>query len=247
MTVFTYEKSKRTGACRDFLESSGLLGNCEMLTILPIPSTRDGVNITGTDKTLLELSQKGRAGEVYLGYGLPDFVTSALKESGAVVVDAASDEAFLSENARLTALAVVSYILSGGELSPEGRRIGIVGYGRIGKALLRLLLPLGACVTVYSTREGVVCCLNASGVDAVLVSEGAELPDCELLVNTAPAKIFDTGGAKRRKTKVLELASGDNFEGVDAIRLPALPNRYFPVSAGIAYARALLRGMGGCV
>lgn len=247
MTVFTYEKGRRGGACRDFLESSGRLANFKMLTILPIPTTRDGVYINGSDKTLHSLAREAGEGEVFLGYGIPEWLVDVLSGAGAIVVDAERDGEFLNENARLTALAVVCYLLSDGSVTPDERRIGIVGYGRIGGALLRLLIPLGCAVTVYSTRESVVHCLNSSGIVSELVRDGSPLPECELLLNTAPAPIFDTRASLPRGMKIIELAQGDNFGDLEVLRLPSLPNRYFPVSAGRAYAASLLRGLGGTI
>ncbi len=262
MTVFTYDNGKRTGACRDFLLSSGKLGGHKMLTILPIPTTRDGIHITGSDKTLDTLVGAAGAGDIYLGYGLPDRIAKGLLAVGAVVVDALADEEFLVGNARLTAYATLAKILSLG-ISPEGMSVGVVGYGRIGRVLVRLLLAVGADVRVYSTREATVLCLSRSGVDATLVRRGDPLPVHDLLINTAPDAIFDTALSRRdvltstapdrifdtgsplpSGMEIFELASGDNFGGIPITRLPALPERFYPEAAGRLYGGALLRGMG---
>ena len=244
MTVLTYENGKRGGACRDFLINSGRLDGHKMLTILPIPTSRDGVHLTGSDKTLASVAAEACEGELYLGYDIPRFVSDALVGVGARVVDAALDEEFLLANARLTALGAVAYLLTGGSVSPDELRVGVVGYGRIGKALVRMLLALGTEVRVYSKRRGVVMCLADSGADATLIADGDPLPECDILINTAPATIFNSekGG---EGTRIIELASGSNFGTREVERLPALPNRYFPESAGRAYALSLLRGIGG--
>ena len=243
MTVFTYENGERTGACKDFLLGSGELDGCKMLTILPIPSSRDGIFITGSDIPLATVIGGAGVGDTILGYGLCDELVASAKGAGAVVVDAAHDEEFLTENARLTALATLAYLLSDGVSPPDEKHIGIVGYGRIGRALLRLLLPLGVRVSVYTTRREVALCLCESGVDAAFVSEGDPLPHVDILVNTAPARIFEPDGVGAGC--VLELASGDNYPELDVTRLSALPARYYPESAGRAYAMALLRAVGG--
>lgn len=250
MTIITYENGKRAGACREIVASSPLLNGYKMLTILPIPTTRDGVTVAGCDKTLDSLASEAKQGEAYLGYGLPRWLADALRGAGATVVDAALDEWFLTENARLTAIATLGIMLSDFERAPNEISVGIVGYGRIGRALIRLLLPLGYDVTVYSTRGAVVDCLGASGVSAVLVRAGDPLPASDLLVNTAPAPLFDCSHAPR-EMPIYELAGGGNFTTADGgtplgLRpLPSLPNRYLPVSAGRAYAAALLRALGG--
>ncbi len=244
MTVFTYDDSKRAGACRDFILSSGRISGHKMLTILPIPTTRDGLHLSGSDITLASLAIEAEPGEIYLGYGIPEFLQNSLIDSGALVVDVSRDEEFLLGNARLTALATLAYILSRGDLSIDGLSIGVVGYGRIGRELVRMLLPLGADVRVYSTREKTVMCLSSSGVSATLVREGDQIPSLDILVNTAPAKIFDENSHAPPCMDILELASGCFFEGERVIRLPSLPSRYYPISAGILYAEALFRALG---
>ncbi len=244
MTVFTYDDSKRAGACRDFLLSSGKIRDYKMLTILPIPTTRDGVHLTGSSVTLASLVIEAEPGEVYLGYGIPAFLRDSLLDSGAVVVDASLDENFLLENARLTALATLAYILSRGDVSVDNLSVGVVGYGRIGKELVRLLLSVGAGVRVYTTRQEAVLCLCSSGVDASLVTEGDPIPAADILVNTAPAKIFDENSRVPSEMDILELASGNFFGEARVTRLPSLPSRYYPVTAGRLYGEALLRGLG---
>ena len=244
MTVFTYDESKRAGACRDFILSSGKPCECKMLTILPIPTTRDGVHLSGSEVTLASLCIEAEAGEVYLGYAIPDFLYDALTDAGATVIDAERDEVFLRENARLTALATLAHVLSRGDVSVDSLSVGVVGYGRIGCELVRLLISVGAGVRVYSTRESTVLCLCASGVDATRVKKGDPIPPVDILINTAPAKIFDTGTHIPEKTEILELASGDNFGTADIRRLPSLPSRYYPITAGILYAEALFRALG---
>lgn len=244
MTVFTYDDSKRAGACRDFLLSSGRMDKYKMLTILPIPTTRDGVHLTGSGVTLASLCLEAEPGEIYLGYGIPAFLSDSLSSAGAVVVDASLDGEFLLENARLTALATLAYILSRGDVSVDNLSVGVVGYGRIGRELVRLLLSVGARVRVFSTRRETVLCLSSSGVDATLVTGGDPIPAVDILVNTAPAKIFDENSPVRPDMDILELASGNFFGEARVTRLPSLPSRYYPVTAGRLYGAALLRALG---
>ncbi len=244
MTVFTYDDSKRAGACQDFLLSSGRMGKYKMLTILPIPTTRDGIHLTGSEVTLASLATEAEPGEIYLGYGIPDFLSTSLRCVGAVVVDAMLDEEFLRENARLTALATLAYILSRGDVSVDNLSVGVVGYGRIGRELVRLLLSAGALVRVYSTRRETVLCLSSSGVDATLAEVGDPIPAVDILVNTAPAKIFDENSAVSGDMDILELAGGNYFGEARVTRLPSLPSRYYPVTAGRLYAESLLRALG---
>ena len=69
----------------------------------------------------------------------------------------------------------------------------------------------------------------------------------DILINTAPkdmSKSFPEGKVLKG-VRVIELASGDNFHGVEGIEaLPSLPGKMYPVSAGRAYAEATLKFLG---
>ena len=80
-----------------------------------------------------------------------------------------------------------------------------------------------------------------SGVSAELVAE-AGLKDIDVLVNTAPARLFSRAVIEAIDCEVLELASGENLPWAKKLtRLPSLPAKMLPKSAGKLYAEALLR------
>lgn len=245
MTTVTYEKTKRGEACRKILEESVALAPYKMLTILPIPTTRDGVHITGSDTPLTELLSSAGEGCAVVGYGIPASVTQRLRSLGCAVVDSECDEGFLERNAALTAVATLGIVLSSEERDPSELDIGIVGYGRIGKRLLRLFLSLGSRVRIYTTRQRTALCLADSGVDATDVSTLRIPYRHDLLINTAPSPVLDTGESFPHGMRILELASGDNFHGVSVERCPSLPAKCFPVSAGKAWAESVIRLLGG--
>ncbi len=240
MTVITYEKNERGEACSEILLASEIISSYKMLIILPIPFTRDGVNLSFGDISVSEVCSVDYEGALVVGYGIPQEVEKRLSELGAVVVDCERDERFLSENAYLTALATVSVILNDGKRSPEELGIGIVGYGRIGRSLLRMLLSLGASPVVYTSRDDVAICLGESGVCCERVSDTRVISGLDYLINTSPSPYLleceiDMG------VRILELCPGDNFSGGTVQRLPALPARFFPVSAGHRWGESALR------
>ena len=70
----------------------------------------------------------------------------------------------------------------------------------------------------------------------------------DVLINTAPTRLdacFPTGKAPAG-LEVIELASGNNFAGIDGIvKLPSIPERSYPKSAGRVYFRAIERHLRG--
>lgn len=245
MTIKVYERSIRAQTCAALARER--LGNrFSSCIILPVPTSRDGVLLTNTDVTLEEGVALADSGTLVVGYGIPRESRVRLREVGATVVDASEDEEFLLENAELTAECALGIILTTEKSSPRDLSVGIVGYGRIGKCLLRLLLYLGASVTVFTGREGVRLELGECGIRTAEYGSTDALSRLDILINTAPEQLFDTtGGDFPEGLRVIELASGTNFEGLDTVeRYPSVPARMLPRSAGRALYKAVERALG---
>ena len=71
------------------------------LIILPIPTTRDKVTVTGTLVTIEDVIGLANLGTAVAGYGIPIYAKERIKQAGAMVYDAADDEDFLVENAKI--------------------------------------------------------------------------------------------------------------------------------------------------
>lgn len=247
MKIDNYGTGER---CREAMrlllrEAEGGLGEGpSRIVLLPIPSTRDGKNISGTERSLEEVLLEVGQGEVVAGYGIPEGLSCGLAERGAAVYDGAGDEDFLTENAELTALGTVGYILTTERRAPCELRFGVVGYGRIGRLLVRHLLFLGGRVKIFTSRSGLRRELGRYAVSTAPIEEALELSEVDILINTAPTDLshsFPTGRLPRG-LRVLELASGKNFQGVEGVELlPSLPGRMYPISAGRAYFRGIMR------
>lgn len=221
------------------------------LVLLPIPSSRDKINITGTEIPLEETLPDPSENSLIVGYSLPDEYKIKVKERGGELLDLSLDEEFLLDNAYLTSLGTVGYILSTSKLAVSDMSIGIIGYGRIGSQLARILLFLGAKLRVYTSKMLTRVDLGECGIDSVSVcSMGECVSDflgVDILINTAPKDMSAVfRGGLPVGVRLIELASGDNFKGVDGVeKLPALPERMFPESAGAAYAEAVKRFVEG--
>lgn len=244
MTIKAYERSVRSDICERLLLECPLTKKFERIIILPIPTSRDGEHIGGSDMTVREAVAGAGADTLVVGYGIPTVISEELLRRGSVVCDSLLDEEFLTENARLTAVGAVGVILTTETRAPSDMRIGVVGYGRIGKQLTRIFIYLGASLTVFTSRESVRLELCECGVEAKMSLADAELGELDLLVNTAPAHIFDTteGGMFPSSLRVIDLASGVNFPGIGTVeKYPSLPARRFPHSAGRAWFNSVRR------
>lgn len=242
MKTIVYENGLRAQSCEGRIKESRLASRFEEVIILPIPSTRDGVTVNGCQVLLEDALSGVSESTLVLGYSLPNAVKDAARSFGAAVCDSELDESFVLENAELTAVAALGIILDTEKRAPRDLSVGIVGYGRIGSRLTRLLLYLGARVRVYTTKERTMLELAECGVPSVLCDAVADLSDIDILVNTAPARIFDPSLSCLDGVRIIDLASGDNFPKASRVeKYPSLPARSFPITAGRLWSESAER------
>ena len=221
--------------------------NFDCVKLLPIPSSKDGEYITGTGMRFNDFIAKVKESDFVIGYGLSPGLCEMIEAKGALCYDAASDEEFLVENAYITALGTLGYILTTAKRIPSDMKFGIVGYGRIGSSLARLLLFLGASVKIFSSKKLTrieLGCLGIETPDVELADFKREnISGLDFLLNTAPTDLsyFFPEKCVPPSLRVIDLASGDSFPDVLGVEyLPSLPNRMYPETAGAVYARRAL-------
>ena len=239
--IYSYENSLRADSCIEYLKRINAEEKIDRIILLPIPSTRDNVTIMNTKVVINDLIDQIDDKTLVSLYGLDNATTKALEDVAGTIVDLSADEGFLLENAELTAVATLGIFLTTTKLSIGDARVGIVGYGRIGRRLVNHFLYLGAKVRVFTSRADTRLDLCECGVSGVMSSADADLTGLDLLINTAPARIF-TPDSIPRGLRIIDLASGENFVGVDGVeRYPSVPAKMFPVSAGRVWGRAIER------
>ena len=244
MSIETYGTGERLRVAASLSVPFGIE---RRIILLPVPTTRDGVTVTATDIRLSEVISDVGENTYIFGYGIPSEISCAATGDGALVYDLSLDEEYLLENASLTALGAVGYILTTARRALSESSVGIIGYGRIGEALSRLLLFLGASVSVFTTRDSLRRSLGELGLGARGMSSPLDLSGIDILINTAPRDLSSEFlHGLPLGMRLIELASGENFKGVEGVeRLPGLPERYFPESAGRTYASAVKRALLG--
>lgn len=157
------------------------------------------------------------------------------------VRDYASREDFAAYNAALTAEGAVALAIDAYEDSLCGAKVLVLGCGRIGKALSRLLNAFGARVTVAARRSSDRAWVRCQGMQADDFSL-KELNSYQMIFNTVPAMILDSERIDRLHPDVLltDLASlpggidhhRAGERGLTCIHALALPGKTAPKAAG---------------
>ena len=158
-------------------------------------------------------------------------------------IDLLRDPEFTAQNADITARCALR--LAAGHLKQTYRRLPvlILGWGRIGKCLARLLRALDAEVWVYARKEADRAMLRALGYRALpLPPEEADLSRFRLIYNTAPAPMLSSEKTAALGSCVLmDLASSPGMDGPRVISARGLPGLLAPESSGALIADTLTR------
>jgi dipicolinate synthase subunit A len=243
MEIMTFGGGGRMRECLRLLKRA-LAEDNGRLILLPIPTSRDNIFINSTEVTVGTVTELIGENSIVVGYSLPRLITDRARVVGAKTYDPSLDEEFLLANAKISANGALGYILTHSVKDLRDMKIGVVGYGRIGREMTRLCLLFGAEVTVYTARESVMLELCEIGVDARPIDDISDLDKLDILINTTPKRQIDEGKIPEG-LEIIDLASGKIFEPRDRlIKLSSIPDAFYPETAGRLYARGVLRFLG---
>lgn len=164
------------------------------------------------------------------------------KLKNAELYDYSKSDEFAILNALPTAEGAVECAMGNFEGTISGSKCMVVGYGRIGKILAKMLKSLNADVTVCARKKSDFAYISALGYKHKNTEKLKSVHGFDIVFNTVPKMIFDKNLLMNtdRNTLIIDLASlpgGVDFESAhhfnaDAIRALSLPGRCAPKTAG---------------
>lgn len=157
---------------------------------------------------------------------------------------------FAIYNAVPSAEGAVQMAMEATPFTIAGSRCAVLGYGRTGVALARLLQAMQAEVYVAARQRADLAYLEVAGHRPIPWAQLATfLPRMDLIFNTVPKLVLDSNMLRhvRREAVIIDLASapgGTDFAvaaqlGITAQLAPGLPGRVAPVTAGRIIARTI--------
>ena len=193
--------------------------------LLPVPSFPDG---TAYLSPLLDALPKKVT--VYGGFlNVPQLI-------GYKRVDFLADPYYLARNAAITAectLEIVENILNQ-EIS--GHSVLILGWGRIGKCLGKLLQAKGADVAIAARKDSDLAMLEVLGYQSIPLYNLK--PEAEIIINTIPAMVLPQ---VPDHCHAIELASKPGMAGSNIISAKGLPGKLRPSASGKLIADTFIR------
>lgn len=182
--------------------------------ILPIPASADGITVNtpfSEKKIRLDsLIQKLKTDGIIFGGKINDKVSELFKKNNIDFEDYSKREEFSVLNAVATAEGALQIAIENSSETIFSQKILITGFGRIAKALVKILKGLGADVTVSARKKSDLAWAEFYGCKTINIKNPAQFIDSfNIVFNTVPCMIFDENILMNMNNKVLliDLAS----------------------------------------
>lgn len=223
--------------------------------ILPLPMTRDGVklNCPFCENELLidNISSYLNPSHIVFGGMIRKDFKDILEERGIKVFDYFKREELIIKNAVPTAEGVIKVIIDELPITIYGSKIAITGFGRTSKILSKVLIGLGADVTIVARNLGQLAFAEIEGCRPITFSDFDKASmKLDIIINTVPDLVLDEPilQSLKKDCLIIEIASapyGIDFEkaeelGLRVILTGSLPGKVAPKTAGEIVSDAIL-------
>ena len=229
----------------------------------PMPFSRDGVHLTtaapakeaGSQApsqpavTLAALADVLLPGQILAGGGIPEQFFLACARRQITVLDLLEDEALTQANAVLTAEGLLSILIAKTSFSLVRRKFLILGFGRCGKEIARLLSFFSRDIFIYDKNPE---CMELAGTQGLGAFPG-QWEDYDVVINTIPAQVLTEQQLARLPAHCMlfDIASAPfgfhqqtaHDMGLTLIRCPGIPGAMMPKTAGEMIGRAVSERM----
>ncbi len=209
--------------------------------LLPVPTTRDGKNIfcPRTERTLpLDLVYKSKPETLVLscGYGF----------EGKRYIDYLSLDSFCLLNAVPTAEGAIARAIADTPFCLWKSKVLVIGNGRVGRVLWERLWSLKCDLTVSARKYSDFALLEAMGISHIHTDTVPEKAlDFDIIFNTVDVPIF-TDLEVLKNCFLYDLSTKGCLDfneaarlGVKAVKLPGIPGKVAPHTAGKIIAQTV--------
>ncbi len=246
MRVYGLPAASLPGGVMSFASPAEAVRGAELL-LLPLPGVSENGRLhapfapqTILDETVLA----GMPPQTPVMVGVASaYLRGLCERCGLRLCEVAELDEVAIPNAVPTAEGALLATMQETDITIDGMRALVLGFGRVGEALAARLRALGAEVIV--SNRGAARFAGAARQGYAIYPWGSLediLPKCDVVYNTVPAPVLDRTKLLmlQRDALVIDLASGSGGTdfaaaadiGIKALHLLSLPGKVAPVSAG---------------
>ena len=215
--------------------------------IMPMP----GTDAEGTIRAVFagerlvfdrDLAKKLVGKPVFIGTAKP-FLSDLCRSSGIPLIEIAELDEVAILNSIPSAEGAIQMAMQETPFTLHGSSCFVLGFGRVGITLARMLKGIGAKTFVAARRDPDLARAFEAGFEPVIFEDLLNwLCRADVIFNTVPAPVLGPGELNRVKKEavIIDLASapgGTDFTtaerlGIKAVLAPGLPGKVAPLTAG---------------
>lgn len=193
---------------------SELVGSSEII-IGPLPMTNDSEYLSAPfsdekisiEELIKEMSNKNKT---FLAGKISEQLATKLQEGGIEFIDLLKREELVVLNTIATAEGTIQLAMENTTRTIHGSNVLVMGFGRVGKVLAKMLDGIGANVSCEARKNSDIAWIKAYGYNPIHLSElDNELGNYDLIINTIPFQILDENRLKlvKKECTILDLSS----------------------------------------
>lgn len=210
-------ESENVRKCKNISE---LVDSSEII-IGPVPMTNDAENLSAPfseekisiNELIKEMANKNKT---FLAGQLSEKIISSFQENNIAYIDLLKREELVVLNTIATAEGAIQITMENTQKTIHGSNVLIMGFGRVGKVLAKMLDGIGAKVSCEARKNSDIAWIKAYGYNPIHLSElESELGNYDIIINTIPFQILDENRLNyiKKDCTIVDLSS--NPGGVD--------------------------------
>ena len=189
------------------------------IIIGPVPFCSNGRTINATfsnEEILLTDFVKELNGKTFIAGAIRENVYELLKDKDVEIIDILKREELSVLNAISTAEGAIQIAMEQTDITLTGSNILVLGFGRIGKVLSKMLAGIGANVYCEARKPQDLAWIQAFGYTPIdLKNLDENLNKFDVIINTIPSVVLDSNNLDKIKQDCLIIDLASNPGGVD--------------------------------
>lgn len=186
---------------------------------------------------------------IIVGYARP-LLKELAGRRGIRVLEIAENDEVAILNSIPSAEGAVQMAMEATDITLHGSKVVVIGFGRCGETLARMLAGIGAKTSVVARKPKDHARIKEMGLDALTYAQLKDLIGAaDIIFNTVPSLVLDRDLLEMTKPGVYicDIASSPggvdfaaaNDLGIKAVLAPGLPGKVAPKTAGLILAQVI--------
>ncbi len=248
-TVHTYalEKAESLNQYKDVIQHNNIVDAIAESDIVigPIPLSSNKVDINtpfSKENISIEDLFLKLDGKKFIAGSISEDTLKLVENKNIEVIDLMTREELSVLNTISTAEGAIQIAMQETLSTIHGSNVLVLGFGRVGKILSKMLNGIGARVSCEARKESDIAWIKAYGYNPIhLNSLDDSIGDYDVIINTIPSIVLDSNRLDKVKKDclIIDLASNPggvdrdaaNKKGIKTIWALALPGKVAPLTS----------------